>query len=385
MAFNSFNPVDERVVAHATLLSDQTIGKKISIHTKQNGLPEIENATIAIIGVAEDRNAINNNSYNEGLTEIRRELYQLYIGNWHQKIIDLGDIPQGNSVEDTYFALKEVVSHLVKNNCIPVIIGGSHDLTYANYRAYDTLEQTVNLVSIDRKFDIGSFGAELNSQSFLYKIIMDKPNNLFNYSNLCYQTYFNSQQEIDLVQTLHFDSYRLGDVAAQIELAEPVLRDADIVSIDIGSVRKSDAPANKNVSPNGLYGEKLCAIARYAGISDKVSSFGIYEYNSKLDQLNQTAQLIAQTIWYFIEGVNYRVNEYPFTSKNDYTKYIVLVENNEINFFKSTKSGRWWMEVKIPRTKSERKILIPCTYQDYLNACNQILPERWLNTYRKLI
>ena len=46
--------------------------------------------------------------------EIRKALYALFPGNWHTNIVDLGDIDKGESVEDTYFALKTAVTLLVQ-------------------------------------------------------------------------------------------------------------------------------------------------------------------------------------------------------------------------------------------------------------------------------
>jgi arginase family enzyme len=308
----------------------------------------------------------------------------MFPGNWHANIADLGNIPEGNQVEDTYFIVKELISILIKKNITPIIIGGSQDITYANYRAYDNLDQMVNIVSIDNKFDLGELEESITSHNYLHKIVLEKPLNLFNYSNIGFQTFFNSQEEIDLLHKLYFDAYRLGDVSSDITIVEPVVRDADIVSIDIGSVRKGDAPANNNAVPNGFYGDQICSISRYAGISRKVSSFGIYEYNSKYDEREQTAHLIAQMIWYFIEGYNLRIDEYPYESKSKYKKYIVLVENENLNFYKSNKSERWWMEISYFNNNLKKSTLIPCTYQDYLTANNQIFPERWIKTFRKL-
>ncbi len=384
MSFEFLVPVSEAVVAHATLLSDLSLGKKIQIHSQQNGLPDLENVQLAIIGVKEGRRAVDNFGTGDNFDEIRKYLYQLFPGNWHATIVDLGDIPKGNEEEDTYHALEEIIIQLVKNNSIPIILGGSQDLTFANYRAYDKLEQTVNLTTVDTKFDLGAIDDEISSQTYLSKIVMEQPNNLFNFSNIGYQTYFNSQEEIDLLEKLYFDMYRLGEVTNDVKIVEPIMRDTDIVSIDIGAVRKTEAPANNNAVPNGFYGEAICAIARYAGISDKVSSFGIYEYNAKLDEKGQTAHLISQMIWYFIEGYNFRTNEYPFTSKKDYKKYIVPIEDTVINFYKSNKSDRWWMEVTHQHNKTTKHTLIPCTYQDYLRAGKQVFPERWWKTFRKL-
>ena len=188
-----------------------------------------------------------------------------------------------------------------------------------------------------------------------------------------------------MLNSLFFDAYRLGEVK-DLTKVEPVMRDADLVSIDIGAIRQSEAPANNNCSPNGFNGEEICAIARYAGISDKVTSFGVYEFNPKFDNNHQTAHLISQMIWYFIEGVNYRAKDYPYSTKESYQKFIVLVENDDpINFYKSDKSGRWWMEINIStNNKYKRHALIPCTYQDYKEAIDQKIPEKWYKALRKL-
>lgn len=385
MNIDFLSPIQDSVVARTLSQPILSLGNKIGVHTTENGFPDLTDCNIAILGVLEGRRALHNNGCGEDLSEIRKHLYQLFFGNWNLNITDIGNIKQGNTVEDTYFAVSDVVTSLLKKNIIPIIIGGSQDITYANYRAYDSLEQTVNLASVDSRFDLGAIEDELTSQSFLNKIIMQEPNNLFNYSNIGYQTYFNSQEEIKLIDGLCFDSYRLG-VVKNLELVEPVLRDADIVSVDVGSIRQSEAPANGNASPNGFYGEEICAIARYAGISDKVSSFGIYEYNKRLDTHSQTAHLIAQLIWCFIEGVNLRAKDYPYSTKESYQKFTVVLDNDDpVNFYKSDKSGRWWMEINlITDNKYKRHTLIPCDYKDYKLALEEKMPERWYKALRKL-
>lgn len=385
MNFDYLCPVDDAVITHLMVHSDQVLGQHIAIHTSQNGVPDLEGIRIAILGVEEDRNAIDNLGAGQGTNEVRKELYKLFPGSWVTKIADLGNIPKGNTVQDTYFAVSDLLSNLLKSDIIPIIIGGGQDITYANYRAYDKLEQMVNVVSVDNKFDFGTIQDGVTSQSYLSSIVMEKPNNLFNFSNIGYQTFFNPQEEIDLINDLFFDAYRLGEIANDIELVEPILRDADIISIDISAIRNSEAPANNNATPNGFYGEDICKIARYAGISDKVSSFGIYEFNPRLDNKTQTSQLIAQTIWYFIEGVNCRTHDYPFGTREQYQKFIVPMENEVLNFYKSHKSGRWWMELNFDNNKYQRHSLIPCTYQDYLNANEQEIPDRWYKTLKKVI
>ena len=386
MYLDFLTPLEESVITHLETCSESCLGNSVQLFTSVENFPSLEEVNIAVFGVKEDRNTINNKGCGKDFKFIRQKFYELFAGDWQTQIADLGNVEKGNSVSDTYFAVKEIIAALLKENIIPIILGGSQDLTYVNYRAYDLLEQSVNITSVDSRFDLGNLEDELSSQSYLSKIIMEQPNNLFNYCNVGYQTYFNSQEEINLLENLYFDAYRLGK-AKDLENIEPAFRNADIVSIDIGAVRQSEAPANNNASANGFYGEELCAIARYAGLSDKVSSFGIYEYNTFLDRDYQTASLIAQAIWYFIEGVNKRVKDYPFSSKENYQKFTVLLENDEpLIFFKSNKTGRWWLELKVlSDNKYKRHALIPCTYKDYSEALQQKIPEKWYKAMQKLV
>tara|TARA_R110002096_G_scaffold299893_2_gene494645 strand:- start:1945 stop:3111 length:1167 start_codon:yes stop_codon:yes gene_type:complete len=385
MNFNFLSPVSDSVLAHNELLSAQALGRKLRIHSAQHGIPDLEGVNVAILGVLENRNNVNYIGEEFQLNEIRKSFYGLFPGSWSTIIADLGDINRGESVEDTYFALKEAITILVKKNIIPVILGGSQDLTYANYRAYDALIPMVNIVNVDAQFNLGDSTKPIKNNSFVGKIILDQPYNLFNYATIGYQTYFNSQEEIDLMDNLYFESYRLGAVSKDVTIVEPVLRDANIVSIDLTSVKGSEVSLKQKYSPNGLDGKEICSIARYAGISNKVSSFGIYEYKaSKDDEL--TAMLVAQILWYFVEGVNYRVKDDDFSDDKNYQKYITLVESEELVFYKSNKTGRWWIEIPFlaeVNNKLKRHTLLPCMHQDYIDACNNKVPDRWYKALQK--
>ena len=385
MNFNFLSPVADSVVAHNELLSPQSLGKKISIHSKQHGIPDLEGAQIAIIGVLENRNDVDYLGETFNLNEIRKALYALYPGNWHTHIVDLGNIEKGETVEDTYFALKTAISLLVPKNIIPIVLGGSQDLTYAMYRAYDAIQPMVNIVNVDSRFDLGDSNKPIKNKSFVGKIILDQPYNLFNYASIGYQTYFNSQEEIDLMDKLYFESYRLGEVSNNITLVEPVMRDANIVSMDLNAIKASEVSLKQKSSPNGLDGKEICAIARYAGISNKVSSFGVFEYKPSHDD-EITASLISQILWYFIEGVNFRVKDDDFLNDNNYQKFITLVDLQELVFYKSKKTERWWIEIPFleeVNNKLKRHTLLPCMHQDYLDACNNEVPERWYKAFQK--
>ena len=379
MEFDFLSPLDDNLLKSIQHLTSQQLGSKVVFHTKDQ-FPDLNKVTIAIIGVLDNRG--QDFMPTVDLSTIRQELYAMFPGNWDASIADLGDIAQGNSIEDSYFALKKVVANLIKNRIIPIVLGGSQDLTYGMYRAFDELEQMVNLVAIDSKFDFGKENETVSAASYLTKIIVDEPNNLFNYCNVGFQTYYNSQEEIDLIEKFFFDAYRLGEISNNIALAEPVFRDADIVSLDLNAVKSSDSGNLTSFVPNGFNGKEICSLARYAGISDKVSVFGVFNQCSSA----QEAPLIAQIIWYFIEGFHYRSNEYPFGSRENYIKYIVPIEEDTLVFYKSDKTERWWIEIPFisnVNNKLKRNTLLPCSYEEYLGACNQELPERWWKAQRK--
>ena len=242
----------------------------------------------------------------------------------------------------------------------------------------------VNLASIDCKFDFGKENEPIKVNSYLSRIIADEPNNLFNFTNIGFQTYYNAQEEIDLIEKLYFEGYRLGEVCSNLSVAEPVLRDSDIVSVDLTSVKSSDS-ANFNIfTPNGFDGKQICSLSRYAGISSKVKVFGVFNHNNSKNE----ATLIAQIIWYFLEGYFYRNNENPDQDINYFTKYTVPVEDQQIIFYKSNKTERWWMEVPFFsnfNNNNVRQTLLPCAHSEYLECCQQEIPNRWWKAQRKNI
>lgn len=371
-------------------INDGRIGDFLKIYSEKNGFPNLEGIDVAIFGIKESRLSINNFGSSKAPDRVRNYLYGLYAVSSKMKVADIGNINAGHDLEDTYFAVKTITEALLKNNIIPLIIGGSHDLTYANYLAYENMGQIINITSIDSSFDLGNAEENFTSRSYLSKIILHQPNFLFNFTNIGYQTYFVDQQAVQLMRNLFFDVYRLGQIRNSMEDVEPLVRNADLVSFDISAIRQSEAPANANASPNGFDGEEACKIARYAGLSDKLTSFGIYEINPDLDQNGHTAHLAAQIIWYFLEGFYQRKGDFPHKHKKDYLKYIVGMEDNEheIVFYKSKRSGRWWMQVPLNNPmqgKYERHFMVPCSFKDYETANNNEIPDRWWQVYQKLM
>ena len=222
-----FTPIDLKKITPKNGFYTSHLGDKIAHFSVD--FPDLDQKTdIAIIGVMDDRNAVNNPGCALGPDYVREKLYQLFEGAYKTKIVDLGNIRQGASITDTYFAVKTVVHELVKKKILPIIIGGGQDITYAQYMAYEELDQKVDLVIIDPRFDLDDDGIldslETTSTSYLNKIFLHEPNYLFNFSNLGYQTYFSSQESLRVMDKLYFDVHRLGEISGNVAFAEPVIR-----------------------------------------------------------------------------------------------------------------------------------------------------------------
>jgi hypothetical protein len=254
------------------------------------------------------------------------------------------------------------------------------------YDAYSNLEQMVNICTIDAALDLGSPDQDASANAYISKILVQRPCHLFNLANIGLQIPYAGAKEFELFEKLYFDICRLGEFNADFKKAEPHLRNADLISIDFTSIKASEL-LFKQGNPNGFYAEQICQIARYSGMSDKVSSLGIFNYQNLTDVSNK---LLAQIIWYFIDGIENRTGDFPMGSKKDYVKFTVFIEESghEIAFYKSNKSARWWMEVPYPAkegSKYERHHMAPCDREDYDNAMKNVIPDLWWKTYQKLV
>ena len=366
--------------------SKNTIGSVVNSFTTH--FPDWESSDIVFFTVHESRGSsiLKNDVIDH--SSIRKNLFNFkWEGNL--KIADLGILEAGAKIKDTYSALSEITYEIQKKSKLLIILGGSQDLTYANYKGYEKLEQPINLTCIDQGFDVVlDQEDQISSDNYINHLLLDKPNLLFNFSILGCQQFYVGSEDLRFFDELYFDYLRLGELQKDLSKAEPILRNTDLLSVDLSSIRFSEFKGSFKNSPNGLFANEICQMMKYAGISDKISSVGFYNLKSG-DLRSVDSELVAQLVFFVLLGYSLRKHDYPFGNKKELIKYSVFNEDSNQNlvFHKSSKSDRWWLEVPYPPSKDfkfERHHLIPCNHEDYEIAQKGVIPDLWWKTYRKL-
>jgi len=274
-----FKPLNSGIYPVKDRWETTQIGRLIDSHTSDH-FPELKFAEIAIFNVPEYEGSKNNSASQD--CKIRALFYELHKEKL-PRIVDLGTLELMPTRKESFHSIQIVCEALIHDGIIPVIIGGGHDISYAIYKAYAALEKFITLTTVDKSFDIGLEDDKLASCSHFGKIISHKPSHLFHYVSLAYQSYFISNMATEMLKEMNFDLLRLGDLKANFKEVEPIMRNTDFLSFDISSIQYAYAQANVYSSPNGLTGEEACKTMRYAGVSDKLSAIGLFEYNQELD------------------------------------------------------------------------------------------------------
>jgi formiminoglutamase len=380
-----FNPVSIEGPVFEYLTAQAGFPHNISIHTENNPLKDLSKFKIALIGVPEGRNSPNAGSL-KGPDMIREQLYRLAKIPGKSKIIDLGNMKQGSTFNDTIAGLTDILSNLMSENLFPVIIGGTSALIPAIDRALSKIINRYTLTAVDPRIDFSIERKEPDSFNYLNAILSNHKSTFSHYINIGYQTYLNDQQIINRFLKRQSELIRIGDVRQAIYLTEPLFRDSDVAIFDISAVRQSDAPGTISTSPNGFYGEEICLLARYAGISDKLKVFGLFDVNPEYDIRNQTTGLAAQILWFFLEGFSQKQYETPvlnISNSGRFIKYHVRITDleDDLIFVKSSLTDRWWIE--LPAEK-DQNLYVACSHEDYLKANRNEVPERWVQAVERL-
>ena len=366
------DPISLAELSDDVLYRDGQIGKIIDAYDEF--LPDFSEADIIFIGCDESRGGNIATKSSGAPNAIRAAFYQMF--SWHSdiKLADAGNIRAGAVLADTYAALRTVIEELTGLGKTVVVLGGSHDLTLAQYHMHISKKQVIEATCVDALIDLNIESVN-RSDNFLMEMLTGEPNFVRHYNHIAFQSYYVHPRMLETMDKLRFDCFRVGHVKDSIEEMELVIRNSNLFSFDISAIADPYAPANR-CSPNGLTGEESCTLMRYAGLSQTVSSLGIYGYEPQKDRDNMTALQISHMIWYFIDGKSRGRREPDLGQHESFTEYHTAFAEVETTFIQSKRTNRWWMQ--LPDKK-----YIACSYKDYLPASSNEIPERWLRAQER--
>jgi arginase family enzyme len=380
-----FDPVSIESRDNENEDGSSTFPHSITVHTENTNLKDISKFRVALLGVPEGRNG-HGEGCSKGPDKIRTELYRLTRIPGKSKILDLGNMKKGVTFNDTLAGLADVLSFLIDEKVFPVIIGGNNALAISIDKVFSEKKLKYTLAAVDPRIDYSNEKRDPGPLNYLNSILHKHNSTFYHYINIGYQTYLNDQQVVNRFMKKKSELVRIGDVRKAIYLTEPLFRDSDAAVFDISAVRQSDAPGTTYPSPNGFYGEEICLLSRYAGISDNLKLFGLFDVNPDFDIRNQTSGLAAQIIWFFLEGFSQKQYETPSLGEGNsgrFIRYHVRVTDleDDLIFVKSNLTDRWWMEMP---AENDQFSYIACSHEDYLKANHNEVPERWVRGIERI-
>jgi len=366
-------PVNKYELSNDEGYKDIQLGGHIEAYEEY--FPDIERTDIVLVGCNEYRGEGVPNVKQNAANIIRSNFYNLF--HWHHEVsvADAGNVKTGATLQDTYAALRTVVTELTEQGKRVVILCGSHDLTVAQYGVYSRKQQIIEATCVDAAIDLNIAG-QLPSETFLFQLLTGEPNFLKHYNHIGFQSYLVHPAMLETIDKLRFDCFRVGKVKENIEDMEPVIRNSSLFSFDISAIQHSHAPCN-TLTPNGFNGEEACTLMQYAGMSPNINTYGIYGYRPDKDVHDLTAKQISHMLWYLMDGIYKGKQEAGLEQRSDFNEFNLAFAEVQTIFLQSKKTGRWW--VQLPDGK-----FIACSHHDYMIAANNDIPERWLRAVERM-
>ncbi len=341
----------------------------------------IKEFDIAIVGVADDKNAPHNQGCREGAAAIRNSLVSLRKTSGKLRVIDLGNI-KGLTLNDRYFALGEVIQLLVSFGVRALVVGGGQDYALCITKALGNSKNDLLLTMIDAKLDFCTNGSDFSAHTYLSELGKQCNQTIFELNILGTQKYLMGESQEKEINKLGWETYRLREMRGQnMGNAEPFCRDADLISFDVGAIEQNYMPYASNINANGFTGFEACQLAWFAGAGANVNAFCMHEYNPIVDKTGKGAMLCAEIIWHFLEAISQHIREIPSESSRLYKISVVHLHDFDVHirFYSNRVNKRWWIEVP---WKNEVK-LVACNKKDFLMAQSGELPYKWWKFYER--
>ncbi|HVZ55987.1 MAG TPA: arginase family protein, partial [Chitinophagaceae bacterium] len=161
-------PVNPHALNHDGGFKDGQLGKMLATYDEE--FPDLDEVQVVLLGCGEQRGSGLIHGQSEAPDVIRRQLYSLYY--WHHdiRVADLGNIRTGSLYTDTYAALRTVIQELIRDGKTVVILGGTHDLTLAQYGAYAEDRRVIEASCVDALVDL-NIDSPFRHENFLMEML----------------------------------------------------------------------------------------------------------------------------------------------------------------------------------------------------------------------
>lgn len=314
--WNFLDEPDQSLIYRRSEREDSRLGGIVETRRAKFG----ENFKAVIIGFPYDEGTVRNKGRAgsaSGPDEFRRAFYKLTptkssaLTDADVRIFDAGNIKRHLKLEDALSKLEGVTNYLLRYGYTPIVVGGSNDLSYADFRACDAVRARCGAINIDSHLDVRDFSKGINSGTPYRMLIEEKTLRGTDFAEYATQEFVNSREHLTYVRAAKAQVYSLtqirskGNSEAFMEAYRSVSREPEsvYVSFDIDSVRSSDAPGVSAPTPTGLTAEEILECAYLAGGEAKTAMIDICEFNPKFDADGHTAKLCALIAANFLAGM----------------------------------------------------------------------------------
>jgi len=308
-----------------------------------------------------------------GMSDLRKALYSFKAFQPDFDFLDLGTLRKSNEA----FTLP-LFEEIFNAGVFPILVSNDSSLNKSFLQALNNAFSTFHLTAIDDRFRYSPF--QIASEFPYWDNFLSEGNELSEGAHIVgVQSHLIPMSGFNYCEENGISLHRLGQARLNIQELEPSIRHADICILEMSSLKFTDFPSQLPQSPSGFFLEEICQLSRYAGLSDSLKGFSLSGFDLNNDHNAIDSLSLAQIIWYFLDGFNNKKGDFPINF-DGMIEYLVEVKENDkmLTFWKSNRSGRWWIQIEKSNLKEENinLRLIPVSYQDYLDACEGELSSR---------
>jgi formimidoylglutamase len=300
-ALDALVPADPGLFYQRDDPNDPRLGERVL-----RGPECLDRADVAVLGCPQDE-GVRRNRGRAGAArapgEIRRALYRYPVSAGHGglRLVDLGDVPPGPTLEETHAVLHEAVRFCLRRGLKLVVLGGGNDISYPDCSALAMEVPSVLAFNIDRHLDVRADPVR-NSGTPYRQLLVEGFLRPGSFHEVGINTFANSQAYLQWVEGLGVGVHQLAElrlrgVGATVQaLAEASDAEAIFFGFDLDAVHAAEAPGVSDPGPMGLTAKEVCEIADVAARDPRTSIIEVSEVNPDYDRDGITAKLAANIV-----------------------------------------------------------------------------------------